>query len=187
MTTSQKRASRTARLNEEFRRHAGLAKPDVRIPPGRCVMTAGVAALGREAQAEILGECDGSRISTPGNDPHGEHDFGVPRRTGSGSSGRSITLLTRRWNTVPNIPRTQRARIASSGSPSPRNVPGKSDLAEKWGRIASSGSCSPRNTEGLRITARVRTPMVIHGSGDVELYSQCSAPVTIARGCGPGG
>jgi len=54
MTDQEDRARRIAKLNDEFRRQAGLALADTRPVPGRCVMTAGIAALGRQAQAEIL-------------------------------------------------------------------------------------------------------------------------------------
>jgi len=77
MADSEEQASRIARLNEEFRHHAGLGQPDARIPPGRCVKTAGVAALGLEAQAEILARVRQFSNFDPGNDPHREHDFGV--------------------------------------------------------------------------------------------------------------
>jgi Protein of unknown function (DUF3768) len=40
-------------------------------------MTAGVAALGRQAQAEILTRVRQFSSFEPGNDPYGEHDFGT--------------------------------------------------------------------------------------------------------------
>jgi hypothetical protein len=40
-------------------------------------MTAGVAVLGRQAQAEILQRVRLFSDFDPGNDPHREHDFGA--------------------------------------------------------------------------------------------------------------
>jgi len=40
-------------------------------------MTAGIAALGREAQAEILARVRQFSSFEPGNDPYAEHDFGA--------------------------------------------------------------------------------------------------------------
>jgi hypothetical protein len=77
MTDEKTRANRIASMNDEFRRQAGLALSDRRGVPGRCVMTAGVAALGRQAQAEILGRVRQFSDFTPDNDPHREHDFGA--------------------------------------------------------------------------------------------------------------
>jgi len=77
MTDEQARANRIAGMNDEFRRQAGLALSDVRRVPGRCFMTAGVAALGRQAQAEILDRVRQFSDFKPGNDPHREHDFGA--------------------------------------------------------------------------------------------------------------
>lgn len=69
------RASRIARLNYEFRRQAGLLVSH--SAPGWCFMTAGVAALGPEAQAEILRRVRRFSEFGTGNDPYGEHDFGA--------------------------------------------------------------------------------------------------------------
>ena len=77
MTDEQARANRIARINDEFRRQAGLALSDTRSVPGRCCMTAGVAALGRQAQAEILQRVREFSDFEPGNDPYREHDFGA--------------------------------------------------------------------------------------------------------------
>jgi hypothetical protein len=77
MTAQDDRARRVAKLNDEFRRQAGLALSDTRRVPGRCVMTAGIVALGRQAQAEILARVRQFSQFEPGNDPYGEHDFGA--------------------------------------------------------------------------------------------------------------
>jgi hypothetical protein len=77
MTDEQARARRIAGMNDEFRRQAGLALSDMRRVPGRCFMTAGVAALGRQAQAEILDRVRQFSDFEPGNDPYREHDFGA--------------------------------------------------------------------------------------------------------------
>jgi hypothetical protein len=77
MTDEQARANRIAGINDEFRRQAGLALSDTRSVPGRCCMTAGVAALGRRAQAEILQRVRQFSEFEPGNDPYREHDFGA--------------------------------------------------------------------------------------------------------------
>lgn len=74
MSDGRDRAQNVARLNDEFRRHAGVAVS--RNVPGRCVMTAGIAALGQGAQAEIFKRVREFSEFTPGNDPYGEHDFG---------------------------------------------------------------------------------------------------------------
>jgi hypothetical protein len=77
MTDDEARASRIARLNDDFRRQAGTAFSDRRSAPGRCFMTAGVMALGRQAQAEIFMRVREFSGFEPGNDPYCEHDFGV--------------------------------------------------------------------------------------------------------------
>jgi hypothetical protein len=76
MTAQDDRAPRIAKLNDEFRLQAGLALSDTRRVPGRCVMTAGIMALGQQAQAEILGRIRQFSRFEPENDPYGEHDFG---------------------------------------------------------------------------------------------------------------
>jgi Protein of unknown function (DUF3768) len=82
MTDQQDRAGRIAKLNDEFRRQAGLALSDTRSVPGRCLMTAGIMALGRQAQAEILARVRQFSRFEPGDDPYGEHDFGSLSTTG---------------------------------------------------------------------------------------------------------
>jgi hypothetical protein len=74
--TDQGRASPTAMLNDEFRRQAGLAVSDRRVP-GRCFVTPGIMALGRQAQTEIFSRVRQFSAFEPGNDPYGEHDFGA--------------------------------------------------------------------------------------------------------------
>jgi len=74
MSGSDQRAKRIAQLNDEFRRQAGIAV--VRHVPGRCVMTAGVAALVPEVRAEIFKRVREFSDFKPNNDPYGEHDFG---------------------------------------------------------------------------------------------------------------
>lgn len=44
---------------------------------GRVVMTAGIAALPRSIQVEIIAKVRGFSVFTPDNDPHDEHDFGA--------------------------------------------------------------------------------------------------------------
>jgi hypothetical protein len=77
MTDEQAHAAGIAAINDEFRRHAGLALADTHTARGRYCMTAGVAALGRQAQAEILQRVRQFSDFDPGNDPHREHDFGA--------------------------------------------------------------------------------------------------------------
>jgi hypothetical protein len=50
MIDDEERAQRIARLNDEFRRQAGLTATIPRIAPGRYVMTAGIARLGQQAR-----------------------------------------------------------------------------------------------------------------------------------------
>jgi hypothetical protein len=76
MTDHEDRARRIAKLNDEFRRQAGLALSDSRVP-GQCLMTAGIMALGRQVQVEIFGRVRQFSSFEPGNDPYGEHDFGA--------------------------------------------------------------------------------------------------------------
>lgn len=61
------RAASVADLNDRFRRT---------FTGGRIVMTAGVAALSESARATLLAGVRGFDRFEPGNDPHGEHDFG---------------------------------------------------------------------------------------------------------------
>lgn len=73
MDNQQSHPARIAEINDEFRRQAGISTSRV---PGRCVMTAGIAALGPEAQSEIFKRVREFSEFKPGNDPYGEHDFG---------------------------------------------------------------------------------------------------------------
>ena len=77
MTDAEWRESRIARLNAEFRRQAGLLLSDGSGTPGRWVVTAGVAAVGRRAEAEIITMVRQSSCFEPGNDSYGAHDFGT--------------------------------------------------------------------------------------------------------------
>ena len=79
MDNQQPHPSRIAQINDEFRRQAGFALSRV---PGRCVITAGIAALGQEAQAEIFKRVREFSEFRPGNDPYGEHDFGSVTASG---------------------------------------------------------------------------------------------------------
>jgi hypothetical protein len=44
---------------------------------GRVLLTSGVAALSEQARQQVLGAVQAFDAFTPGNDPHGEHDFAV--------------------------------------------------------------------------------------------------------------
>jgi hypothetical protein len=55
-------------LNDAFR-----AAPAGR---GRVFITAGIAAMAAEDQAQVMRRVHGFVDFTPDNDPHGEHDFG---------------------------------------------------------------------------------------------------------------
>jgi hypothetical protein len=76
MAEDNKKAARIAALNDEFRRAAGLTRTGQAAVPGRYFVTAGVAALTIEAQAEILNRVRNFSDFRPANDPHREHDFG---------------------------------------------------------------------------------------------------------------
>ena len=54
-------------LNDQFRRT---------FTGGTLMLTAGVVALGAEAQARIITAVQAFDAFTPDNDPYGEHDFG---------------------------------------------------------------------------------------------------------------
>ena len=54
-------------LNDKFRRT---------LTVGTLLLTAGVVALGAEAQARIIETVRAFDSFTPDNDPYGEHDFG---------------------------------------------------------------------------------------------------------------
>ena len=69
-------AARIAALNDEFRQAVGLTRTGGPAVTGRCFVTAGVAALSIEAQAEILDRVRSFSDFKPANDPHREHDFG---------------------------------------------------------------------------------------------------------------
>ena len=56
-------------LNDSFRRSL--------IFGGQTVLTAGVSALGTEAQTALLSLVQTFEAFTSDNDPHGEHDFGA--------------------------------------------------------------------------------------------------------------
>ena len=76
MTGDNRQAARIAALNDEFRQAAGLTRTGKAAVPGRCFVTAGVAALSLEAQVEILDRVRNFSDFKPANDPHREHDFG---------------------------------------------------------------------------------------------------------------
>ena len=54
-------------LNDKFRRE---------LHGGTLLLTAGIVALGAEAQARIIAAVQAFDAFTPDNDPYGEHDFG---------------------------------------------------------------------------------------------------------------
>ena len=54
-------------LNDQFRRT---------MTGGTLLLTAGIVALGAEAQARIVAAVQAFDAFTPDNDPYGEHDFG---------------------------------------------------------------------------------------------------------------
>jgi hypothetical protein len=88
MAESKTRASRVAAINDEFRRAIGVTRPGT-AAPGRCFITAGVAALRLEAQIEILERVRNFADFKPADDPRGEHDFGSFRR-GEGEHGEQV-------------------------------------------------------------------------------------------------
>lgn len=63
-----------AALNDTFRREV-LRRPDGSVP-GRAVMTSGFSALPLDLQVVLIARVITFVDFTPGNDPHGEHDFG---------------------------------------------------------------------------------------------------------------
>jgi hypothetical protein len=64
-----RRSARSIReLNDAFRRT---------LVGGRCVITAGVAALGAATVSLLLDKVRRHSQFTPDNDPYGEHDFGA--------------------------------------------------------------------------------------------------------------
>ena len=64
-TNAQSQAIRI--LNDKFRRE---------LQGGTLLLTAGIVALGAEAQARIIAAVQAFDEFTPDSDPHGEHDFG---------------------------------------------------------------------------------------------------------------
>ena len=54
-------------LNDKFRRE---------LHGGTLLLTAGIVALGAEAQGRIIAAVQAFDAFTPDNDPYGEHDFG---------------------------------------------------------------------------------------------------------------
>jgi Protein of unknown function (DUF3768) len=76
MTGDNKNTARIGALNDEFRRAAGLTRTGQAALPGRCFVTAGVAALSMAAQVEILDQVRNFSDFKPANDPHRERDFG---------------------------------------------------------------------------------------------------------------
>src|SRR5579863_9933886 len=76
MVGDNKTAARIAALNDEFRQAVGLTRTGGSAVTGRCFVTAGVAALSIEAQAEILDRVRSFSDFKSANDPHREHDFG---------------------------------------------------------------------------------------------------------------
>ena len=54
-------------LNDKFRRE---------LQGGTLLLTAGIIALGAEAQAHIIAAVQAFDAFSPDNDPYGEHDFG---------------------------------------------------------------------------------------------------------------
>ena len=65
---------KTAELNDAMR--AAISRP---VPPNRVLMTAGVSHLGAGfglAACAAVSQYDFAK-QDPGNDPYGEHDFGV--------------------------------------------------------------------------------------------------------------
>jgi len=73
MENDETQATRIAALNDEFRRAAGLTRTAI---PGRCFVTAGVASLRTEVQAQILDRVRNFSEFTEGSDPYRQHDFG---------------------------------------------------------------------------------------------------------------
>ena len=64
-----------ASLNDAFRDSCGA--PSDRAPPGRVVMTAGVAARSPAFLAAAFARVRTFETFTEDNDPYGEHDFGA--------------------------------------------------------------------------------------------------------------
>lgn len=81
----QAEAALIAAQNDAFRHHAGLPDPvifhNARIK-GIVVITPGIDALSSAEKAEILRKVREFNGWTPGDDPYGEHDFGVIEHEG---------------------------------------------------------------------------------------------------------
>ena len=71
-------APKIAELNDEFRRGV-LRAPQ---PNGKAIMTAGVARLAELTRMFILAKVIAYNEWDTGNDPNGEHDFGVVQISG---------------------------------------------------------------------------------------------------------
>ena len=65
--TDKTKAEAIRDLNDKFRRS---------LIGGTLLLTAGIVALGAQAQARIIGAVQAFDAFTPDNDPYGEHDFG---------------------------------------------------------------------------------------------------------------
>ena len=65
--------SRIAEINDEFR-VAVLTEPQKN---GRCILTQGVHRLDADVRMSILQKVSAFDNFTKGDDPYGEHDFGV--------------------------------------------------------------------------------------------------------------
>ena len=65
--------SRIAEINDKFRA-AVLTEPQEN---GRCIVTANVHALDADVRMSILQKVSAFDNFTEGDDPYGEHDFGV--------------------------------------------------------------------------------------------------------------
>jgi len=72
------KAKLIAQHNDLFRTSCGLPlSRQARAIPGQLMMTAGIAALPGEVQADLVLAVMAFDDFTEDNDPHGEHDFGV--------------------------------------------------------------------------------------------------------------
>lgn len=80
------KAQLIAQQNDRFRQTAGLPlSREARGVPGQLFITAGIAALPPETQAEIVQAVMNFNHFTDENDPYGEHDFGKIEMAGVGS------------------------------------------------------------------------------------------------------
>lgn len=72
------KAQLIAQHNDQFRMSCGLPlSRQARSVPGQLMMTAGIAALPGEVQAELVIAIMAFDDFNEDNDPHGEHDFGT--------------------------------------------------------------------------------------------------------------